>query len=311
MIRENGSQRNAITFLTVVLSATCAALILLGWAVWNSYEENKITRERNSQTEELRGIIIHLDEVLTMSARMAAATGDLRWEKRYRIFEPQLAAAIKKAIRLAPTAYNDEAAAQTDAANIKLVAMENQGFDLIRQGRADEAKMLLFSDEYEKQKRIYARGMTNLNADLSVIASMNLQNQQRQTLLRAVFVLLLIPLLIIVWFVAFRVMRGWAKTLISKKELEKEIVERKRVEEERGKLVADLQKTLSEVKTLQGFLPICSHCRKIRDDKGYWNQIESYIHEHSDTEFSHGICPECAEKHHPDMDLYGDEQTKQ
>jgi hypothetical protein len=72
----------------------------------------------------------------------------------------------------------------------------------------------------------------------------------------------------------------------------------------------NLQKTLSEVKTLRGFLPICSYCRKIRDDKGYWNQIESYIHEHSDTEFSHGICPECSKKLYPDMDLYGDEKTR-
>ena len=131
--------------------------------------------------------------------------------------------------------------------------------------------------------------MTSLDADLSVIANTNLQNQQRQTLLHVVFVLLLIPLLIIVWFVAFRVMRSWTKTFISKKELEKEVVERKRVEEERGKLVADLQKTLSEVNTLRGFLPICSHCKKIRDDKGYWNQIETYIQDHSATKFSHSI----------------------
>jgi len=83
-----------------------------------------------------------------------------------------------------------------------------------------------------------------------------------------------------------------------------DITERKRVEEERNRVVSDLKKTLSEVKTLRGFLPICSHCKKIRDDKGYWNQIESYIHKHSDAEFSHGICPECAEKYYPDMDLY-------
>ena len=85
-----------------------------------------------------------------------------------------------------------------------------------------------------------------------------------------------------------------------------DITERKRTEEQKDRLVSNLQKTLSEVKTLQGFLPICSHCKKIRDDKGYWNQIESYINKHSDTEFSHGICPECANKYYPDMDLYDD-----
>ena len=90
-----------------------------------------------------------------------------------------------------------------------------------------------------------------------------------------------------------------------------EITERKRAEEERDKLVAELQKTLSEVKTLRGFLPICSYCKQIRDDKGYWSQIESYIHKHSDAEFSHGICPECANKLYPDMDLYGDDESQQ
>lgn len=87
-----------------------------------------------------------------------------------------------------------------------------------------------------------------------------------------------------------------------------EMNHRKIAEEGRTKLIEELQKALSEVKTLRGFLPICSHCKKIRDDKGYWNQIESYIHKHSDAEFSHSICPECAKKHYPDMDLYEDEK---
>ena len=85
-----------------------------------------------------------------------------------------------------------------------------------------------------------------------------------------------------------------------------DITERKRMEEQKDRLVSDLQKALSEVKTLQGFLPICSHCKKIRDDKGYWNQIETYIRDRSDAEFSHGICPECAKKYYPDMGLYED-----
>ena len=59
----------------------------------------------------------------------------------------------------------------------------------------------------------------------------------------------------------------------------------------------------SEVKTLGGFLPICSSCKKIRDDNGYWNQIERYIGDHSEAEFSHGICPDCARKLYPDLNL--------
>ena len=74
-------------------------------------------------------------------------------------------------------------------------------------------------------------------------------------------------------------------------------------ERERDRLIVELKEALSRVKTLSGLLPICSHCKKIRDDKGYWNRIESYIQEHSGAEFSHSICEECAEKYYPGLNL--------
>ena len=76
---------------------------------------------------------------------------------------------------------------------------------------------------------------------------------------------------------------------------------RRRVEKEKEVLIEELQRALKEIKTLRGILPICAHCKKIRDDTGYWNQIESYINQHSDVRFSHGICPECIEKLYPDI----------
>ncbi len=82
--------------------------------------------------------------------------------------------------------------------------------------------------------------------------------------------------------------------------LEREINERKSAEKEREKLIKELQKALGEVKTLSGLFPICSSCKKIRDDKGYWNQIESYIRERSEAEFSHSICPDCSKKLYPE-----------
>lgn len=80
-----------------------------------------------------------------------------------------------------------------------------------------------------------------------------------------------------------------------------DVTELKQAREEREQLITDLQKALSEVKTLGGLLPICASCKKIRDEKGYWNQIEAYIRDHSDAEFSHSICPVCARKHYPDL----------
>lgn len=74
-------------------------------------------------------------------------------------------------------------------------------------------------------------------------------------------------------------------------------------EKERAEsLVCELEQALGKIKTLSGLLPICAHCKKIRDDKGYWNQIEGYIQEHTDAEFSHSLCPECAEKLYPEED---------
>ncbi len=75
----------------------------------------------------------------------------------------------------------------------------------------------------------------------------------------------------------------------------------KQADKEKSVVIAELKKALEEIKTLSGFLPICASCKKIRDDKGYWNQIEVYISEHSEAEFSHGICPECAKKLYPDI----------
>jgi hypothetical protein len=75
-----------------------------------------------------------------------------------------------------------------------------------------------------------------------------------------------------------------------------DITARKEVEAEREKLINDLQDALAEVKTLREFLPICSYCRKVRDDQNYWSQIENYISEHTSTKFSHGICPDCYQK---------------
>ena len=83
-----------------------------------------------------------------------------------------------------------------------------------------------------------------------------------------------------------------------------DITERKRAEAEREKLIGELADALSKVKKLSGLLPICMHCKKVRDDQGYWNQIEAYIQSRSEAEFSHSICRECAEKHYPGMNLY-------
>lgn len=84
---------------------------------------------------------------------------------------------------------------------------------------------------------------------------------------------------------------------------------RKEAELENHRLVKELREALANVKVLTGLLPICASCKKIRDDKGYWNRIEVYIRDHSEADFSHSICPACATKLYPDIALYDKEKT--
>ena len=89
----------------------------------------------------------------------------------------------------------------------------------------------------------------------------------------------------------------------------RDITERKQAEEERKKMILQLQDALEKVKTLSGLLPICSFCKRIRDDNGYWNKIETYIEAHSEAEFSHSMCQECARKHYPK--IYNDKSEEE
>lgn len=81
----------------------------------------------------------------------------------------------------------------------------------------------------------------------------------------------------------------------------RDITERKQAEKERERLILELQEALSKIKVLSGFLPTCSFCKRIRNDKGEWEQIETYIRDRSEADFSHSVCPECMEKRYPEL----------
>jgi PAS domain S-box-containing protein len=78
-----------------------------------------------------------------------------------------------------------------------------------------------------------------------------------------------------------------------------DITERKRAEEERERLIAELKEALANIKTLKGLIPICASCKKIRTDEGFWQQVDVYIRDHTEVEFSHGLCPDCLKKLYP------------
>jgi PleD family two-component response regulator len=78
---------------------------------------------------------------------------------------------------------------------------------------------------------------------------------------------------------------------------------------EREDIIRELTDTLAIVKKLEGMLPICMYCKKIRNDKGYWEQVDQYITDHSDLKFSHGLCEDCSKKHYPE--LYGEKLVQE
>lgn len=96
-------------------------------------------------------------------------------------------------------------------------------------------------------------------------------------------------------------LRDFSGDIIAVIQVMRNVDQRKKLEQERESLIADLTEALANIKTLSGLIPICANCKKIRQDSGYWQQIEAYISDHSDAKFTHGICPECAKRLFPEI----------
>lgn len=202
-------------FLAGALAFVGIAFAWFTWNIYQSYRVAEMVKERYLRIEELRGMIVHLDEVLTMSARMAAATGDPQWEERYRQFEPPLDAAIKEAIALAP--YSDVAklAAQTDEANRQLVEMENRAFALVRAGRPAAARAVLFSDEYERQKKVYAQGMRNFTTELDEFLRATLRWERDKAIFSLIVTLVVLASSASAWIAVVRLLRQWRVIILA------------------------------------------------------------------------------------------------
>ncbi len=193
----------AATFPIRILLVGIAVSVLLfagvGKHMWESYQDLRAAQDRDIRLQQLTGAITYLDEVLTMSARMNAATGDTSWEARYRRFEPQLDDAIQEAKALAPSSYVSAAAVQTDEANVALVEMEHRSLDLVRAGDTQGASAVLASPMYEQQKQLYAEGYQEIGESMQASGRHDIASAQDQWLISIAFVA--VPLLLIVWFV--------------------------------------------------------------------------------------------------------------
>lgn len=174
--------------------------------------------------------------------------------------------------------------------------------------------------EYSPGGRLY---LACADYEISHIDSLLLENTKKSVLTSIFFLILTVPFIVIAWkfFSVYNMElksinlelsshRSKLEGLVKKRTydlsmtndmLKKELLQREEIEKVLRNEKIKLEKALSDVKTLSGMLPICSSCKKVRDDRGYWNQIEQYIQDHSSAEFSHSICPSCAEKLYPEV----------
>ena len=205
---------NPVAFLTLSVFLTAAVLLWLGWQTYASYHVVRELTQRNLKIEELRGVIIHLDELLTMSARMAAVTGRIWWEQRYRRYEPLLDAAIKEVMTLSPIAARYAGAAQTNDAHVKLVGLEHRTFDLVHENRLEEARSVIFGPDYEAQKRVYADGMTQMDAQLKKTQQALFDSSRHQAVLNILMVGGVLMVLAIGWAALLRMIRRWHTMLL-------------------------------------------------------------------------------------------------
>ena len=199
--------------LTLALVLTTVTIAWLGWIIFDQRRDAKMFQGESLRIEELRSVIVHLDEVLTMSARMAAATGDLKWEERYRHFEPQLDAAIKETLRLEISPSSVKTTARTDVANIKLVEMENRAFALVHAGRKEEAQTVLFSAEYETQKQIYAEGIMSFASQIRREADEHERQDKRTDFLSMIGALVVLAISFAAWLSVVRGLQRWRANL--------------------------------------------------------------------------------------------------
>ena len=192
----------------------------LGWQVYSSYQLSSRIIDRDSQMLFLRGEIVRLDEMLTWLVRAAAQTGDATYADRYTELAQELDAVIGKAMDLSPPHVRVAVEKKTKAANDKLIDMEKQAFAAVGENRLADARSIVFGQQYENQKKIYAQGMGELETHIDSIASSVAAERERSKIFVALAGTVLGALFACLGFVFWQQMRTRIKLQRSFEELE-------------------------------------------------------------------------------------------
>ena len=175
--------------------------------------------------------------------------------------------------------------------------------EMLAEGPPSEFELVLADRLAEGLARLSEGGIDVILLDLMLPDAYVLQTLQR-TLQHASNVPIIVLTGLDNQHVGMEAVQAGAQDYLIKGQIDRNILTRAiRYAIERGKLTSQLKDALANVKTLRGLLPTCAWCKKIRDDKGSWHTVESYVRDRSDADFSHGMCPDCFTTHYPDAPL--------
>jgi signal transduction histidine kinase/DNA-binding response OmpR family regulator len=183
---KNGTAGKLVTtdqFVVIIFLLILGGVGWLGWQVYSTYQMAGRVIDRDARMMSLRGEIVRLDEMLTWLVRAAAETGDFKYVDRYNQLLQVLDGAIGEAMNLSPPSVREAVGQKTNAANDKLVDMEKRAFALVKEGNLADAKSIVFGQEYEAQKRIYAEGMDVLKNYIDDIGKQTAIDRDRSKIL--------------------------------------------------------------------------------------------------------------------------------
>jgi PAS domain S-box-containing protein len=246
--------RFPIRILAVALVLTTATFGWLGWIMLDVHRDVALDRVQSARMEELQGVVRHVGEVLGGSTRLAVTTGDPAWEARYRRFEPQLAAAITEVEEYAASRnIGAGAAGRTAHANTTLTAMEYRAFALVRAGRVDEARAVVFSPAYEREEQAFAEGSASFIGVVRRDIAARLRRDERTGILSMVGAVVVLGFAFSAWLWVVRSLRRW------RAELEHAVSERERAEhalrQAHDELESRVEQRTTELRVLFDLMP--------------------------------------------------------
>ncbi len=231
--------------LTIGVAITTAALLWMAFAEYVQYRFNSIDLPQQIRTSQLSQLISRINEVQGMLLVMAVETGDPRWEKRFRDMEPEEEVAIQEATALATSVAGRSGVAQMEAADHKLLEVEDRIFELVRSRNLDQARALLHGNTYEAQNRVYSMGLALVASELDALVKTSLRVERENTLRNMLVAVGVTFVLLVGWVFLLRTFSGWQAALgEANSKLKRDMLEIQRLDKVKSEFVSTVSHEL-------------------------------------------------------------------